>query len=65
MWGLDLRVSGSLLLPARLARSSHSMGIPGEYDNPRIEEAFDRVSAAARKVSVDGRLLSVGFGGLQ
>lgn len=41
-----------------------SMGSPGEYDNPRIEEAFDRVSAAA-KVSVNGRLLSVGFGGLQ
>lgn len=42
-----------------------SMGIPGDYDNPRIEEAFDRVSAAARKFSIDGRLISVGFGGLQ
>jgi len=41
------------------------MGIPGDYDNPWVEEAFDRVSAAARKVSVNGRLLSVGFGGLQ
>ncbi|RSH89692.1 hypothetical protein EHS25_002243 [Saitozyma podzolica] len=40
------------------------MGIPGEFDNPRIEEAFDRVAAAAEKMSVNGRLLSVGFGGL-
>ncbi|WWC93570.1 hypothetical protein V866_000405 [Kwoniella sp. B9012] len=40
------------------------MGIPGDFSNPRIEEAFDRVSAAAKKVSVNGRKVSVGFGGL-
>ncbi|KAK6910689.1 hypothetical protein I203_104721 [Kwoniella mangroviensis CBS 8507] len=40
------------------------MGIPGDFSNPRIEEAFDRVSAAAQKVSVNGRKVSVGFGGL-
>lgn len=41
------------------------MGIPGDMGNARVEEAFDRVAAAAKKVSVNGRLLSVGFGGLQ
>lgn len=41
------------------------MGIPGDYDSSGVQEAFDRVSAAARQVSIDGRLLSVGFGGLQ
>ncbi|OCF57470.1 hypothetical protein L486_04928 [Kwoniella mangroviensis CBS 10435] len=40
------------------------MGIPGDFSNPRIEEAFDRVSAAAQKGSVNGRKVSVGFGGL-
>ncbi|WVW85848.1 hypothetical protein I302_107886 [Kwoniella bestiolae CBS 10118] len=40
------------------------MGIPGDMGNPRVEEAFDRVSAAAKKVSVNGRKVSVGFGGL-
>ncbi|OCF75977.1 hypothetical protein I204_03274 [Kwoniella mangroviensis CBS 8886] len=40
------------------------MGIPGDFSNPRIEEAFGRVSAAAKKVSVNGRKVSVGFGGL-
>lgn len=50
---------------AKKSTDPASMGIPGEYDSPRIEEAFDRVSEAAKKVSVEGRLLSVGFGGLQ
>lgn len=42
-----------------------SMGIPGEFDHPRLADAYARVSAAAAKVSVDGRLLSVGIGGLK
>lgn len=41
------------------------MGIPGEFDHPRLADAYARVSAAAAKVSVDGRLLSVGIGGLK
>ncbi|KAL7423534.1 hypothetical protein Q5752_001114 [Cryptotrichosporon argae] len=40
------------------------MGIPGEYSDPRVEAAFDKVAAAAARVSTDSRLLSVGFGGL-
>ncbi|WVF69041.1 hypothetical protein IAT40_003815 [Kwoniella sp. CBS 6097] len=40
------------------------MGIPGDMGNPRVEAAFERVSAAAKKASVKGRLVSVGFGGL-
>jgi hypothetical protein len=41
------------------------MGIPGDYDSPRLAEAYARVSAAAAKVSIGGRKLYVGFGGLQ
>jgi hypothetical protein len=41
------------------------MGIPGEYDRARVEEAFDLVCEAASGVSIGGRILSVGFGGLQ
>lgn len=40
------------------------MGIPGEYDHPRLKDAFARVSAACDRVSVNGRLVSCGIGGL-
>lgn len=41
------------------------MGIAGEFDHPRLTEAYKIVSEAAAKVSIDGRLLSVGIGGLK
>lgn len=41
------------------------MGIPGEYDSPRLMEAYATVAAAAEKVSVNGRLLSIGIGGIK
>jgi hypothetical protein len=41
------------------------MGIPGEFDHPRLAEAYDRVVKACRKVSVNGRKVSCGLGGLK
>ncbi|WVW84356.1 hypothetical protein I302_106390 [Kwoniella bestiolae CBS 10118] len=43
---------------------TQDMGIPGEYDDPRVGEAFARVCAAAKKASVNGRKVHVGMGGL-
>ncbi|ORY28189.1 Pyruvate/Phosphoenolpyruvate kinase-like domain-containing protein [Naematelia encephala] len=43
---------------------TQDMGIPGEFDDPRVGEAFAKVCAAAEKASKNGRLVSVGIGGL-
>lgn len=40
------------------------MGIPGQFDSPKLSEAYATVSAAAAKASDAGRLVSVGVGGL-
>jgi hypothetical protein len=42
-----------------------SMGIPGEFDSPRLTEAYEIVSAACKKASKDGRVVSLGIGGLK
>jgi hypothetical protein len=41
------------------------MGIPGEFDHPRLADAYEKVSAAAKRVSVNGRTVSVGAGGIK
>lgn len=41
------------------------MGIPGEFDSPRLADAYHRVVAACRRVSVNGRRVSCGLGGLK
>lgn len=41
------------------------MGIPGEYDNPRIHDAYKRVASAIHKASkASGVVKSLGIGGL-
>lgn len=42
-----------------------SMGIPGEFDSPRLTEAYEIVSAACKKASKDGRVVALGIGGLK
>ncbi|KAI5480297.1 hypothetical protein MNV49_001256 [Pseudohyphozyma bogoriensis] len=41
------------------------MGILGQYDNPLLMEAYDKIAAAAEKASVNGRKVFVGCGGLE
>lgn len=41
------------------------MGITGQYDDPRLMAAYDRIATAAKSVSVDGRIVWVGCGGLE
>ncbi|WWC94416.1 hypothetical protein V866_001258 [Kwoniella sp. B9012] len=43
---------------------TQDMGIPGEYDDPRVGEAFAKVCAASKKASINGRKVYVGMGGL-
>ncbi|KAI5476498.1 hypothetical protein MNV49_007677 [Pseudohyphozyma bogoriensis] len=41
------------------------MGIVGEFDNPRLMAAYERICAAAEANSVNGRRVFVGAGGLE
>ncbi|KAI5480301.1 hypothetical protein MNV49_001260 [Pseudohyphozyma bogoriensis] len=41
------------------------MGHAGEYDNPKLLEAYEKIAAAADKASVNGRKVFVGCGGLE
>jgi hypothetical protein len=41
------------------------MGIAGEFDHPRLADAYAKMSAAADKVSVDGRKVFCGAGGIK
>ena len=41
------------------------MGIAGEFDHPRLADAYARLSAAAKRVSTNGRQLLVGAGGIK
>ncbi|KAI5479653.1 hypothetical protein MNV49_003163 [Pseudohyphozyma bogoriensis] len=55
--GVDVLFIGSFDL-------SDELGITGQFDSPILEAAFDRVTAAAKAASVDGRVVTVGAGGL-
>ena len=50
-----------MLLEAEQITKS-SMGIPFQYDNPKLHEQIYRVCAAARKAWNDGRRVYVGVG---
>jgi hypothetical protein len=41
------------------------MGIAGEFDSPRLIDAYEKMAAAAEKVSVDGRKVFAGAGGIK
>ncbi|OCF77488.1 hypothetical protein I204_01476 [Kwoniella mangroviensis CBS 8886] len=55
--GIDIVLIGSSDLTS-------DMGIPGDYDNQRLTDAYAKVSAACKKASVDGRIVTLGIGGL-
>ncbi|EIW72044.1 hypothetical protein TREMEDRAFT_72636 [Tremella mesenterica DSM 1558] len=55
--GVDVLLIGSSDLTS-------DMGIAGDYDSPRLADAYAKVSAACAKASVNGRLVSMGIGGL-
>ena len=40
------------------------MDIPRDFDSPRLAEAYAKVSAACEKASRDGRVVTMGLGGL-
>jgi hypothetical protein len=41
------------------------MGIPGDYDSPRLAAAYEKVSQACEKASTNGRVVTLGIGGLK
>ncbi|WWC92014.1 uncharacterized protein L201_006968 [Kwoniella dendrophila CBS 6074] len=55
--GVDIVLIGSSDLTS-------DMGIPGDYDHQRLTDAYAKVSAAYKKASIDGRVVTLGIGGL-
>ncbi|WVR09353.1 hypothetical protein IAU60_006419 [Kwoniella sp. DSM 27419] len=40
------------------------MGIPGDFDNQRLKDAYAKVSLACKKASINGKNVTLGIGGL-
>jgi hypothetical protein len=43
----------------------HRLGVPGDYENPLVLQALERILNAAQNASTKEKTVYVGFGGLE